>query len=109
MRPNLPLIVRAKSGSPATLRPMNEYATEYASLRFLLLLSVEAFAFLAVMAYSLSAIRRGGWAVLGALGGAIGGLAALALAIGWRRWSSATTSAPSPSSRNTHHCQTCST
>jgi len=52
-------------------------------MHLFLIYSAEALAFLLVTAYSLGSVRRGAWAIVGAIGGFIGALTGSILSIGW--------------------------
>lgn len=56
---------------------------EYSSLKFFFIYGTEAAALLLIAVYAITSIRRGPWAVLGAVGGVLSGLAMLLLALGW--------------------------
>ena len=62
---------------------MDTYQFDYPSMRFFLIYGLEALAYLGVAAYSMTALRRGWWAMCGAFGGLAAGLAALVLSVGW--------------------------
>ena len=58
---------------------------EYSALKFFVIFTIQAVAFLIAAVYSLASVRRGAWAVVGALGSIVGAATACVLAVGWAK------------------------